>query len=634
MFKRQVFFAAILLIPIVTLLAAQPESTPPQPVGPDPNQPAAGNILETIPADSLGFMVIPNLKDGIAALENMSKLTGMSETTPIKPGALLPMLAGQLGLGKGFNPNGGVAVVVTDFAKSGLSVKDLVDNPKAMDNSQPFALVLAAKDAKSAFPIPDMVKTVDGKTVVMMAGIGLAQTRKVGDYLVLSSNPKVLQQFGTGDNVLKTMPEAQKGTIKSTDASMYMNIDAIVPIIEEMLKLQKEKMEAAMAAETGAATEQNTQPPVANTPLLGMFDMAASQLEMAKQLDALAMGVQMKDAGMSIVYTFDCVEGSKLAEQMTAIKPAKSSLLGRLPSDLWVMAGGAAASGPYPEETANAFDMIFKQMAMVGFKIPEKIQKKTTDLMKALNKEIGEVRFVGGSPEGAGLFNFTMLMSCEDTKKMKTRLAESADLINEIVQTTMVPREPDLESFKLEYVAGCATAGEFSVDAIEIKHDDLNEMDAEEKADMTKVLGDGKLRILVASPDTKTVAVTFGGGVESMKAAIATAGQEGEIQKQPGVAAAMKHLPEKRYFTVVFSLKNMVEAVKKAAIKMGEDPEEVPVKAESDIPIAMGASASGKSARMVIFVPTATIKDFVNIGQAFFQPPPPPGAQPKGPADF
>lgn len=603
--KRQLFIAFAITAVFAGGLPVLAAGGNEEPVGPDPNQPAAGNILEIIPADSLGFIVAPNLKDMLAAVEKMAVKTGLNESMPVAPGSTLPMLSSAVGLGKGFNPNGGVAMVITDLAKSGLNPETLATNPEMAMAAPPFALVVAGKSVETAFP-KMIQKTPEGKTAFMLPGLGPAQTRQIGDYIVISPNPKVIAQFGAGNNILKSMPAAEKSVIESCSASLYYNIKAAAPLIEKLMEAQEKQMKES---QPGAE-----QPTAMMGPMGEMFDMMKLYTDMMKQVQGMAMGLKMSDTGIAIDMAVDYVPGTSLAEQVASIKPAAASLLGKLPANLWVMAGGMTANFKTDKKSlVDAVDMLDTLLKQEGIAVSDDIKQKVINLALSFGDEITAVRFAGGSPVGEGVFSLSMVFSCKDAAKMKMLMGQECTLVNDIVQTVLAPKEPDFKSLKFEYVKGAESVGGMTVDAVEMKHASLAELDEQQKKRMTSVIGEDTMRALVASPDAKTVVVTFGGGMKFLREAVAAATKGGTIQNDPGVAAALKELPEKRYFTMVFNMKNLLKAIRQGAVKVGEESDLPPsLKIDTDVPVAMGATAEGNTARMTIFAPAELVKQVYN----------------------
>jgi hypothetical protein len=142
-------------------------------------------------------------------------------------------------------------------------------------------------------------------------------------------------------------------------------------------------------------------------------------------------------------------------------------------------------------------------------------------------------------------------------------------------------------------------------------------MQEDKRAQMKKVLGEDKVRFLIASPDKNTVLVTFGGTVDFMAEALKTAGGKGTIGTEPAAAEAMKALPATCNGIVLINAGNLFDLVMVGAKTMAPDEELPPFKITCKAPIAMGSGVTGSSAHIVIYVPTQLIKEIAGMAMMF-----------------
>jgi len=86
--------------------------------------------------------------------------------------------------------------------------------------------------------------------------------------------------------------------------------------------------------------------------------------------------------------------------------------------------------------------------------------------------------------------------------------------------------------------------GEGTWDVIEISHPEMAAMPEEQRTMMKTILGEDKVRILISSPDDKTVVFTFGGSKAMMEEAVKAATTGGSLPQDKGLTAAMENMPK------------------------------------------------------------------------------------------
>ena len=122
----------------------------------DLQQKAASDVMEKIPADAIMVISGQNVKKTLAKAdefaETMAKALGEAASYKLEiPNGLLNKLLENMPLGEGFNPNGGIAIVVTYFAKSGFDLEAAMGG-QPDPTTFPVVLLVAGTDPTTLVP--------------------------------------------------------------------------------------------------------------------------------------------------------------------------------------------------------------------------------------------------------------------------------------------------------------------------------------------------------------------------------------------------------------------------------------------------------------------------------------------------
>lgn len=585
-------------------------------------------VLSHMPAGSLGFAVIPNARltagkvdKFIADLGLDKMLPSPDPNNPDKKASVLDLLRGAAKLGPGFNPNGGVAVVMLDPNAFGVDLLELIPGlrgPRARaTKSEP--MMMAGPDDAPAKPTPKLpfVVFVPGKSIedvfgaypmeaagkYMLVNLRMGQTyaAKLGGYVLLSPSDKALEAVMTAKKkAAAEMPAEHAGIIARADIAYYVNMKVASPILNQFLKVAEQQVI------TGAG-------PMG--PLMGIyFDIYR---DMISQLDAATVAGRLVPSGLVLDEMVSFQPGSDYAKTMAAGKPAGEIRLNALPDLPYVMAIGAA--GQTDEQSVKIeLDMVEKLLKSDLLKaLPEEEKDRIRKSIVGLSSEITGVQMVGGgAPAGTGLFGVSFVIQCKDSEKIKALIAEQAKLAEALVKH-FGKDEPDAQKLKIRYLKGMETVGSVTADAVVIEHPELDQMEEKERTDMKKVLGEDKVRFLVAAPDKNTVVVTFGGSRSFLVEALKAAGGTGKIGTAAETAEAMRYMPKKKTAVALINAANLYGLIVAGMKTMEPDAELPPFKITCKTPISFGVGQSGKSAHVVIYVPTQLIKEVTGIFMMF-----------------
>jgi len=307
--------------------------------------------------------------------------------------------------------------------------------------------------------------------------------------------------------------------------------------------------------------------------------------------------------------------GSKLAKQMVS-PPAGHSILGKVPDLKYVLAIGAAPSDvKIPPETQKAQTQAMKaaMKLITQGEIPDDQIDKIVKMLIALGDQVRGIQLVGGGPAGkAGAFGLSIVLDCKSADKLKATLGEAATTLEGVIKQSA---GEDAKGLKIEYQKGVETLGGMPIDAITVSHPELAEMEEGDRAEMKTVLGEDKIRVLVAAADATTVVLTFGGGKEMMAKALATAkAGNGTIPKDPGAAEAMKFMPKQPAALILLNAGNLMDLVLAGMKKMDPEAEAaLPFQVTCKIPLAIGVGVEKNVSHMAIYVPNKLVKEIAGL---------------------
>ena len=141
--------------------------------------PAAEPVLKVVPAGTIAYAVINNIKTGADDIDKFLKQIGASEMLKDEmPSGVLKALLAQAQMGEGFNPNGGAAIALLDPNAFGI---DLI---KMMKSAMPGA----AASQPAAAPMPPM------PVVVFLPGAGVKEV--LGKFNPVAADPYMKLNLG------------------------------------------------------------------------------------------------------------------------------------------------------------------------------------------------------------------------------------------------------------------------------------------------------------------------------------------------------------------------------------------------------------------------------------------------------
>lgn len=581
----------------------------------------ADPVLRHIPAGALGFIVVNNVKSAAAKVDAYLSAIGLGEMVqgPM-PNGLLEMIKVQAKLGEGFDANGGFAAVMLDPQQFGFDILQAMGAETrpaggAAMPSPPFVFLIPGSSVQAVFANYEMEPA--GKLTKIKLRMGGSYAAKVGGYVAVGlSKEAVLAVTAPGKKAAGELNAAQAAAIAKADITLHLNMKVAGPILDRIIR----KGEEEIAKTRKMMTELEGGAPSSSTMLaMSMADILPFYRNMLSQLQAVTVTGRFTESALLLDELVVFAPDSTIGAALAAFKAPTGGLLDRLPNLSYVLAVGAA-NAPAGEELAEMQTKMLDSLleSPLFEKVPAETRAKIKSLSKSSNEQVNSVQYVvGGAPQGKGLFGLACVVNCKDAETFKGLLAESAATIETVIKALVDDEE--VEGLKITHNKAVEKVGGLSIDAIEITHPKLTEMDEDERAKMIKVLGEGRIRLLVASPDRKTVVVTFGGSGAFMAEALKTAKGGGTIPADPEVVEAMKHMPKNRAMVLLFNGGNLCDLIVRGikTMKPGSE-DDIPFRFTTRKPIAIGAGIEGSTGCVTVYVPNEFVKEVVGVVMGFF----------------
>ncbi|HNX25806.1 MAG TPA: hypothetical protein PKK48_00190 [Phycisphaerae bacterium] len=512
------------------------------------------------------------------------------------PSGFMPLFKARFGLGAGFNPEGGFAVVVVNLEKYGFAP----DSAKLANfNKMPMVFFIAGRNVKDVFAC----YAIDEKThsMKMAKAADVFFFRQVGDYIAISKDKKALDLIDEKNPSIDTvMTASQRKLMAANDMTFFTNCKTVLPYFLNAASDPSVKMDARQRKEIIDEARRN------------------------EQIDGLVVGLDVGKNGMSFTLSLEYKKGSELAE-MSAAEANKGPVeFNRLPGGRYFMAVSAISlQRAVPGKNNRIISTIMSLFNKVNPDLSYEFQEKFTQILMAAEEQIRDVQFYVGRSD-KGLLAISACFNCNSADVLLSLVPQKVDFLREVLHTmvdngdvktltavadkvaekTGKPVNTDrlagvqkIRNIEIDNVPDVAIVEGVTLSAVtmDISNCEISE-DASKK--ILEIFGDEQIRALYGKMDEHTVVVTFGGGVEFAADAIKAAREGGRLDKIPEVAAALKKLPGNTNTVMLINLKNIFDTFND--IKAGcaaNTPASKPAatSAPADAATADDESVSGKS---------------------------------------
>jgi len=665
------------LLPLAAPVVAQQEVAPAQPeateapqVAPaaasDETQPVAKAmpplepVIGHIPADAIAFVIVKDIGAMTADLDKYLSDVGLAPLLVDKmPDGVLGAAKSAAMLGEGFNPNGGFAAVLLPLEKFGVDIDKLMPSPTKGDGQEadtetqpaaeqklPFLILVPGASVGEVFGNYEQAPA--GKYTEVSLRMGKMLAGQAGGYVALSPRADVLDSLASMDkDITSRLDKEQAEFVAKSLVTIHVDFSAAAGTMEKLFQ----KFQANLASDKKAVFARQLQP------------MILAQQQILSQLSTMTAGLRLSETGLvgeaMVAYKPD----SEIGKALAAVTAPATVPLNRLPNLPYVLAYGAGAQDGKTlaaTQQKSGMEILDKMMQAGAFPgMDEKSLNLLKELITVTNEEISEMQFVmGGAPEGSGLVGLAVVIRCQNSTRLKNELVDKTiPLANQMIEKAIQDKkrqsgaealaqaaqqaaetapteqaeaeskpatEPAEPKVQLVVSKAADNIDGVSVDVVEIAlPPDTQEQVA---GQLTTLLGQDKLQILLAAPDEKTVVMTLGGAKAMMAETIRTAkAADGTIPSEEGTVEAMKHLPGNLMGIGLLNVGNLSELIGKIAAAMApEGSQSLPFQITAKTPIAFGVSVTGATQHMAFYVPTELVREVSGIAAMFMGAAPPP----------
>ncbi len=579
------------------------------------------SVLTHIPAGAMGFVAINNIQSSAANVERFLNDIGVAPMMDLQsvPGGLVGMLRGAAMLDSGFNPDGGFAAVMLDPQQFGVDLVKMVSPRTAMTSPEydpnepeqkvPFVLLVPGSSVEGVFGNYEILAGTPYSIVKLRLGEMYAV--QCGSYIAVSPTAEALDaMLSAKTKVSSELTDSEKAKIATADIALHINMKVGGPICAKMLTDIEQLLPMMHNMQTDSPT-------VPSTDMLKMYFNIYR--DMAMSLNSVTLTGKFATTGLVLNTQLLWNTETPMGKMMASFKPSGAKLLDKLPNLPYVMAFGMDYAAISDEIKAFSRDFTNKLFADKSMdKIPAEAKSKLRLVGEISNDQITGAQFVigGPAPEGPGVFGVSYVLKCKDSAVVKDMLPELVAAYDMLFKSMMGDQAADI-AFSLSYLKNAETIDGKPVDAIDISFADLENMPEHKKDDLAKVLGEGKLRLRVAAPDSKTVVISFGGGAEYLTESVKATQTEGDIKADADVLQALKHMPKNRLGLMLFNVSNLMQVLNNAGPVLGTPPMP-PIATKT--PITIGFGVTGNESEIALYIPNSLIKEATQIMMMFMMP--------------
>jgi hypothetical protein len=634
---------------------AQPAGELPRPKGSDQDR---LKMLDSIPGDSVAFLLVGNMKDFAGKADAFVK--DIIPKPLSKDFSFLKVALEDRALGETFNPSGPLAVVLLDpkdyaprllkkvaagkLAAAGMKSEtievtvngaapatkpaagdaaggeaDEEISPEVAKAGLPFVFILWGKDVAKMFPGRKV--EADGAMSKLTKDGEEAWALEKGGVVFVSSNRRVIQAMppklpalariaGGGEDlalrsdVMWWINRPRCDELKGTAFANLFWDGARVPILSDLLFSDSHNPLAAV---------------------INWFVLTRD--EVFRQGESLMGGLTMAKEGPRIEFRICCKADSAMAKALAVAQKAQGTLTAALPDKPFIFAYGIRKDlFPCPPEMTTKQVASFVESPLWG-DVPMATRKGIGDLILAVHPEVTGVQHWAGAVREDGPMAVATVVHCRDAEALRKIVKDHLSAIESMLNLAMQQASTD-ESFKLTYAEGAdAAEGEIQADVIEVSHPELdkmladNEMGARMRAMLLKVFpGETKFRVRLAVQDKNTLLVTLGGGKKFLaEVAAAAKSNATKLELSEDAKAALALMPANRFAVAMVDIPNAVAFGSRAmmAASMGMGGAQIRIKPAPPIMVAL--SADKNDLVITAHVPAKLLKQLIgtlsNMGE-------------------
>lgn len=533
------------------------------------------DALATIPADALGFVTVPSLKQLDERVQGLIKHLGLEELVPPPQNSPLAMLKEFLNVSAGLDEAGPLSLVVMPASA-----------PEELPEK--IALIVPVTDAPALLKALEATEGAGGVWTLTVMG-NPVHAVVAGKRVAVSPS----------EETAKAVAESKTGIadkLKGADRAALEGLDLAVWVgAEPLVKLYQPQIDAMMAF----------------LAVMPEAKAAQQQVEMlVTQTRALTFGAALSQGGALLRFTLTARPDSDMAKWMS-LKNTAGSLLDGLPDGKFVMAYGALSDPDSARQGLKTLDALFTAAAD-----SEEINADQLAAIKdALHDALPLVTALRASfealPEGpGGLIGVTVSVQTTDSAKFIGAIEKALTAVAKLPAKEQMPPEA------LTYKADAEELANVKVHHLTLDPAKLG-ADEDDLEKMTAILGADGVKVRVAAVDGKTVVLALGGGSQRMTSVIELNRKGGDpLAQHSGLKSIAEFLPREKigvFYVAVDELFRLIANVAEATGEYADVPKLPAIKA----PVALVTSSDGDgTVRADMFVPMDLLKALVDAFKA------------------
>ena len=610
------FLICLSLAVLVTVAPAQQAAQPE--AAPEPRTPA---IIDQIPDEALGFLVISDLQ-GMS--DNINQFLGaMQLPFPMPPGGMLASVQMMFGLGPGFDPSGGMAIVLLDPEPFGVDLDfdlpgplgdtEALDDADADEDDEPtlWPLVFFVPGDGVQGVFGNSPSTAVGNYTQLEMPMATAFATYRDGYVLVSPRADALDAIlAQSGRLADDLSDGQRQALTESDLAVHVDATRATPLVRQAF----DKMFEAYQTMLQMAEAETT-----DTQIAGFRMGQDAMLDLVEQMQAGTMTLSFRPEGMhgSVAMAMD--PDSDLGLALASLDFRPSPVPNRVPDFPYAVA--VAANVDYTDEIASVLDTL-EQTALASlpsqWAVPDEQLAELRTIRTELGRQITGVQYVVGA--GAeGEMKIAMVMACADSEQMMTLIrqgVESELALLEDLQAREDNAAEDIHQIELAYEQDATTIDGVSVDTMHLTYPVSAEAPGALEEMMMGFFGDGELSVMLGAPDAETVVATFG-DQDIFTSTLATCDGTSPIPVNAEVAQAMAVVPGDARLVGLINLKNAMQFSDAVAADFAEAaPAGMMMMQgnalqymETDMPIVFYVQTEDSTLRTTMFMPIETLRD-------------------------
>jgi hypothetical protein len=353
---------------------------------------------------------------------------------------------------------------------------------------------------------------------------------------------------------------------------------------------------------------------------------------------AVAMGLGLDQAGLTMRFGFRTKAGSELAKRMKVPAPAGDLLQG-LPAENYMLVAGQIMD---PEQSREAVKSLEPQFAML--ETIEGIDKEQVGRIKDILEEwaplITGTQFAANSlePGPDGILGVATIMRVTDSAKWLKLFREAVDVGLKMLAAEDLADNEDVQIFReaLSYDTDAEELAGVKLDHLKFDLNKIEDLEEEDVEDALKIIGKEGVLVRVGAAGAGKTIITFGGGPAYTGKVIELLTKDAApLAADPGIRSTAIRLPKERHMVGFMALDRILGCIGNGAKALDEE-EEFPIRMPKlETPAAMSGSGADNLMRVDSFVPTELMvatKDMIMMLMGTGGPAPAPAGPGEPPA--